>query len=69
MLDPKEIENERCEAMAVIRIESICMTGTHTTLQAKVDEVGMDFERVVPKSIIPVEVEVEGEEEEFEDEF
>ena len=53
MIDPLRVEGERCEAIAVICIESIYLSSSHTTLQVKVDEVAMDFKRVDGQSLLP----------------
>ena len=61
VIEPLSVENERCEAMAVICIESIYISATHTTLQVKVDEAVMDFERAIESSLLSTIVEEEEE--------
>ena len=51
--NPTENENERCEAMGVIRIESIYLSSAHASVQAKVDEVAMSFEGMTTESLLP----------------
>ena len=57
VIEPLSVENERCEAKAVVTIESIYISATHTTLQVKVDEVVMDFERAMESSLLDTVVE------------
>ena len=61
LLKPLDIEGERCEAIAVLCIESVYSSKTHTTLQVKVEDVAMNFESVEEESLLP-EVELEEEE-------
>ena len=64
MLEPTSVKDERCEGMAVVCLESVYLSNTHATLQVKVDEVAMNFDCVMEKSLLP---EPEEGELEFED--
>ena len=63
MLEPKEVEGERCEAQGVVCFESIYVSAAHTTLQLKLDEVAVQFDSVEEESLLP-QPEEEGESEE-----
>ena len=66
-IDPLAVENDRCLARAVVCLDSIYVSASHTTLQAKVTEASLDFDGVVEESFLPEPEEESGDEDEWKD--